>query len=432
MFKTIAKGAMIGAAALMLAAPASATTEVNIFGASAQYEFWTAAAPDFLADVDGAHCLGTVESAKSKGLAGVLGTGPSWSKRDAGIARGYDCQEKGETVIITYTTYASIEGVKAAKDKQDPDGCGDTSKRGVPDVDDLDSDGLSVDFTTGTVNDLVCKDIDVGASDVAAETFGSITMGNTYGPLGGTYITSIAQAEVTDGSDGYPALDNCRPIIVEFAFFIHKNTAWLTAGEQPNLTRSMAVPLFAGQVGDWSDFGLAADTVILCLRHAGSGTHATVKAAIMRGDDSLPKRQTSGTPTIWFNKGSSDLMKCIKDQGAGAIGYADADKNGEAWNAYDSDSTLYPAYRMTYMGADAGADNAQYGIYEFWSAQWLYFQFNADNGGVEDDDTYNKIKELCAWASDGDNMPLDRAAFWISQDDMQVEKADDFTYPTRK
>jgi hypothetical protein len=54
MFKKIVKGALIGAAALALAVPAQADNipevTVHLFGASAQYKFWTDTAPKFLAD----------------------------------------------------------------------------------------------------------------------------------------------------------------------------------------------------------------------------------------------------------------------------------------------------------------------------------------------------------------------------------------------
>ncbi|WP_246803893.1 hypothetical protein [Desulfosarcina cetonica] len=114
MFKKVMKGAMIGAAALTLGAPAQAADiTVNLFGASAQYEFWTSAAPAFLDSV----CNGPVLHAKGS-LTGVDGT------RDTGIAMATDCQGVGDNVTFTYTTFSSEKGILAVSNQAGYDGCG--------------------------------------------------------------------------------------------------------------------------------------------------------------------------------------------------------------------------------------------------------------------------------------------------------------------
>lgn len=439
MLKKIVKGALIGAAALMIAAPAQATIEVHLFGASAQYKFWTDAAPKFLNDpisVGGAECLDGVDHAKTKGF----NIAP-WSKRDTGAARGFNCQGVGEDVVITYTTFASIKGIQAVKGSVADDGCANPDERGVPDWNDLDGDLLSVTWLpyggpAGTVDDLYCQDVKIGASDVAGETFGQESHGQLLGPNLGGWYDSFANPEDTTG------LENCQPIVVPFSFFGDDGLPVIPVGGQGNLTRLQAVSIFSGQVNDWSDFGYGALPIIACLRHAGSGTHATLDAAVMRGDSPLLKDEAlpgsypvfmGWTPITYFNKGSSDMMKCIRDanngnvgaeNGDGAIGYADSDKNGSNYNGSDGD---YPTVqRLMYMGADGNAANIKNGIYDFWSAQWLYFR------AAEEALTKAKILELCAYAADGANMPATRTEFWAASDDMKVEKSNDFEYPKWK
>lgn len=440
MLKKMMKGAMIGAAALALAIPAQATDiTINLFGASAQYKFWTSAAPAFLDSV----CNNPVYHAVGN-LAGVDGD------RDTGIAYSTDCQGVGDNVTITYTTFSSRKGIEAVAGAAF-DGCA-AGQAQVADP--TNTTFAQYPAAAGSVNGLACADINIGASDVAGETFGQESHGALLGPNGGDWYNSSALPFDTTG------LENCRPIWVTFAFFAHKDTVinwdwdlandpfwgtyypwWGTVNAYPtvagqgqgNMTRLMATALFSGGITDWSDFGFPAQPVTVCLRHAGSGTHATLDAEVLRGDATLLKTEALPTsnevlfgfvPTTYFNKGSSDMMKCIRDAGAGTVGYADADKNGSAWDG--SGGSYDTVYRLKYMGEDATAYAVINGVYDFWSAQWLYFQ--AD----EDPAVKAKILELCAYASDANNMPSSRRAFWVTAGEAKVEKANDFAWPTRK
>lgn len=442
MLKNLFKGALVGAAALALTVPAQAADiEVNLFGASAQYEFWTSAAPAFLASV----CNDPVEHAKVTGIVGVDGA------RDTGIARSTDCQGVGDNIVLTYTTFSSRKGIEAVAGTAF-DGC----PAGQAQV----ADEATATFTTypaaaGTVTSLTCADIDIGASDVAGETFGQESHGQLLGPNGGGFVDQYALPFDTTG------LESCRPINVPFAFFAHQDTVihtewdyanyvfpqtpacpgpfytwWANSGgsqPQGNLTRLMATSIFSGQVTDWSDFGLSAQPITVCLRHAGSGTHATLDAAVMRGEATLLKDEALPgslpvllglSPVTYFNKGSSDMMKCIRDAGPGAVGYADADKNGSNWDG--TGGSYGTVRRLEYMGEDGIALHLINGVYDFWSAQWLYFR--AD----EDPAVKAKILELCAYASNPANVPCNRRAFWTVASEMKVEKADDFAWPTWK
>lgn len=431
MIKKLLKGIAVGSALMFLAGPAAAdTVEVHLFGASAQYKFWTAAAPQFLADPTGANCVdaGGVDYYASKGYSDA-----DFSNRDTGVAIGQNCQGTGDDIILSYTTYASYQGIRAVQgDVDDPDNCGNNAQRGVPDWSDKDSDGNSVSGGSpyiwggstgiaGSVDDLVCDDIDLGASDVAGETFGQTSTGQLLGPNGGGDYSSTVNAEDTTG------LSYCRPIIVPFAFFGDENLP------TDNMTRLMATAIFSGTVTNWNDFGYANQAMTVCLRHAGSGTHATLDAGIMRGDaplltnEALPgsfQVNQGWVPVTYFNKGSSDMMRCIRDVGAGAVGYADADKNGAAADGSEGD---YPTVkRLTYMGADGTRLNVANGIYDFWSAQWLYYLTN------EETPVKTVIGKLCDYASDAANIPASKAGFWAAENEMQVQKLTDFSWPTRK
>jgi hypothetical protein len=274
MLKKIMKGALIGAAALALAVPAQADAipevTVHLFGASAQYKFWTDTAPKFLADTranGGAGCdSATVIHAKTSGST----FGGAWDKRDAGAAYGENCQGVGADVLITYTTFSSIKGILAVSDQAGYDGC-PTGQAGVP---------ATITWgpypgTAGSVDTLACADINIGASDVAGETFGQESHGAAARPQRRRRLyDSFANPVDTTG------LDNCRPINVPFSFFTHQDTVvmdgldlaadatwgtyypWWPAGDsKENLTRLMATSIFSGQVNDWSDFGYPAQQI---------------------------------------------------------------------------------------------------------------------------------------------------------------------------
>jgi ABC-type phosphate transport system substrate-binding protein len=207
-------------------------------------------------------------------------------------------------------------------------------------------------------------------------------------------------------------LSSYRPIVVPFAFFKNNSVPYT------NVSKMMAAHLFSAQIWDWSDFDdtVASQAVTVCLRHAGSGTHATLNAVVMaRSANLLIEEDADGSNTgvvTWFNDGSSDMVKCVEDL-AGAIGYADADQTFNATKAT----------RMSYEGVTADKKNIVNGQYPFWSAQWLFV--DAIVGG-------SPIDQLANWASDPDNMPGTRVNYWAAQGEMRVGKANSFAFPVRQ
>jgi len=107
-----------------------------------------------------------------------------------------------------------------------------------------------------------------------------------------------------------------RPIVVPFGFYAHNSVQvttctggandgnLCTAGTAladcgtgitcdghtiNNITREMVVNIFGGNATAWTDLGASysvsgdsSNSIVACMRHAGSGTHSTLDYAIMR------------------------------------------------------------------------------------------------------------------------------------------------------
>lgn len=376
---------------LTVVAAQAATVDINLYGASAQYLFWNDAADNFLLD---------------QGCTNVAQAEDSTKKH--GITRG-TCG--ADTVYIRYSAKASYDGIYSCKGQVPPGGQPTCSAQG-PRYREM-ADETQTNWGTHVVNGLACKMVTIGASDVAGETFQQSSHGQLRGHLGGGWVDRTISPIVTTGMTYY------RPVVVPFGFF-KNNTAnpGLT-----NLTRLMALMVFSGKAYNWSDFGpsYVNKDIIACLRHAGSGTHATLDAAVMRGD--WPLVTYEDAPYVYFNDGSTDEMRCINENAGqstasfAAVGYADADQS----------LTSYPnVAAINYEGAPAQKVNITNGVYSFWSAQWLY------ECNPSDPVHHPWMVLLNAFAEDPANLPASKAAFWATQSEMQVEKANDFAMPQFK
>lgn len=441
MLKKILKSMVIGGAALTIAATSAqaARVDINLYGASAQFLFWTSAAPVYLADSaanGGYGCDGGVYHAIAS-KANALG-------RDAGIAvcngdtaitgvSQIDGSGSTDTLVIRYTSKASYDGIYAILDDNSVNNeCSVAGQRRQPVLDSGVVLGAGGSAAGNSIPNLACMDVHIGASDVAAETFGQASYGRLKGHLGaaGSEVTRSIYDVPTPPAPTYVA---ARPIVVPFGFFANNNLG--TEVPFDNITRPMAVNIFSGKILDWNEFGVdeagvAIDSlpVVVCMRHAGSGTHSTLDSAVMRADANLPQTEVPAgspfvtfgfSPVVWFNDGSTDEIKCV-GQNAGAIGYADVDKCGSKCAGGDYGW----AKSMTYNGVAGDANTIKNGHYDFWAAQWLYYNAEEVNSP--------KIADMIAWASIGTNMPASRAAYWAAQDDMKFAKADDFALPIKK
>jgi hypothetical protein len=397
--KRALKATALSAALVLLAgaAASAATIDINLYGASAQYLFWNDAADNFLT---GQGCT-NVEQAQDATL-------------KHGITKG-TCG--ADTVYVRYSAKASFDGIYSCKGQVPPDGqesCAASGPRYREMANQVTWAGPPP--AMGTVTSLSCQVVGIGASDVAGATFGQSSHGQLKGHQGGGYIDRSIPAIDTTGMTFY------RPLVVPFGFFAN------TAAGITNLTRLQALLIFSGKAENWSDFGpsYANKDIIACLRHAGSGTHASLDAAVMRGD--WPLVTYEDAPYIYFNDGSSDEMKCV-NQNAGqstssfaAVGYADADQELNCGPGKTYASTA----AVNHEGVPALKDNIKNGVYNFWSAQWCY------ECAPSNTTLHPWVQNLMTFASDAANLPASKAAYWASNGEMNVEKANDFAMPQFK
>lgn len=397
-------GLIAAAATLYCGTATAADYNVNIYGASAQYLFWNDAADDFLLDTtNGPGCSTAVQAEHTN----------SDGKKKHGITKG---TKGADTYYIRYTSKASYDGIYSCYGESSvPGGQPSCSAQGTRYREMADE--ANTNWTTGVVSALACKKVTVGASDVAGSTFGQTSEGEKAGHLGGGWISRTVSSIDTD-AEGLTKY--YRPVIVPFGFF-RNDVALPTV---TNLTRLQALMVFSGSAFYWDDFGSTypGKDVIACLRHAGSGTHATLNAAVMRGD--WPIATLEDAPYILFNDGSSDMMKCIDQNGgestatAGAVGYADSDYCAA------SPSKCTNVDSMTYNGAQPVKENITNGVYSFWSHQYLFECLGLTQAEKD------LVKDLYDFAKLPANLPAAKASYWATESELNVTKANDFSMPT--
>ena len=426
MKKTVKSTVIAGAAVLALAGVAGAATiDLNIYGASAEYLFWNSVAPNFLTSVR--HCTATSQAQSTD--------------TKNGITTGTGCDGGANTINIRYSAKASFDGIRAVSNVDPANTCA-----GQPGYRPMAS-------SVAAPNTLTCVDVHLGASDVAGPSFTQSSHGPLLGPLGGADVGTSRQF------NGIPTagLTPYKPLIVPFGFFANKSvkvytcdggtfdgnlcttataaancgTATCTQKTISNITREQAVNIFSGQAAFWTDFGAsysvtgdATNSIVACFRHAGSGTHATLDNAVMNSKwgNSLSINTSTTNPITYFNDGSSDEMNCINNNAnlstPGAIGYADAD---QGLSSYPNVTAL------KYNGQLGTRNNIRNGIYDFWSAQWLY---ENPTKTPSNSAQHTLIGQLYSYAADPTHMPASKANYWATHDEMNWFKDTDQLYPS--
>lgn len=447
----------LAAIGLFAGAASAATVDINLYGASAQYTFWKASAPTFLA-TKGCAERTTASAGDNTIFQGVSG------KNYIATCDSTD----GNTYIVRVTEAKSSEGVNSVQGlltAGSVNSCATNNERNMA----LDVTSRTGSALTGATTG--CVDVTLGASDVAAATFNQTTVGDDNWKLDETLLNPLAWTDpgtYTKDATGItidPAFKSYRPIVVPFSFFVNADntgdnpaTVDINEGAEvpfSNLSRVQLLNLLSGKVKNWNQFqpdlnsnGTAGETaefpagdslpVVLCMRHAGSGTHATLDANVIRGEATLVNTQAmpgdfvnydgGNFPETYFNTSSSDLMKCVGNK-KGALGYADSDKVGALTIAnnyvvYD-DATYKDVKKIAFNGFYSERPEIMNGNYGFWSAQWLY----ADNN-----ETVARLaltQELVNFASSTAGLVASgKADWWVAQDEMKVNKENDFAQPT--
>ncbi len=444
--KKILLSALAGASMLATLAGPGMAADVNVYGASAQYLFWNATAPGFLAAAP-LNCTDVQQA--------TFNSANAITKATCG----------GVPTYVRVSSKASFDGPSALMGDDHYATAGTTSEKcsaGDPGYPGATLAGYyrkmvdenSCTFTTppaapGACTALKCVRVTLGVSDVAAESFVQSSTGQLKGPLGGGSVTRSFSGVPVSGLAYY------NPIVVPFAFFAN-NTVTRdinypvgggahTANFQPitNLPRMMAVMIFSGQAWNWTDFGadFNSNPIVACLRHAGSGTHSTLDYAVMNNGiwggnlvsaENVPTVTVPGA-TVYFNDGSNDEMKCINGatsgtitwSGAGAIGYADADQAVGAGSSYTNTS------RLTYNGEEPSRVNIRNGRYDFWTSEWAYENPLAPEYSA----THPTVSAMMTYAANPANIPgvsnfgADKTGYWASSGEMVYMKGTDKTYP---
>jgi len=421
----------------MVGTASAVTYEVNLTGASAQYKFWNGAAPAWLAAPTADH---------GGGCATVDGSAQSSNGKN-GISIGHDCAlvgGAGNDIIFRYSAKASYDGILSMKNDNSQSAPAEicTTNDANPPIPSGQegsyrwmADEAQTNFTTNVISGLKCVDISAGASDVAGETFVQSSFGSQFGHLGGPYTIRNFNGISHVNQYGHP-LTTYRPVVVPFGFFVN-DTALPSV---TNVTRLMAANIYAGLAQKWSDFRDPSDnatplpdkTVVACLRHAGSGTAASLDADVMHNDLSLAQfEQGFGAPIIYFNDGSHDEIACVNDNGGlsttdyAAIGYADADT---CVGATGPGGSCEFTRLIDYQGEAPNLDSVRFGRYGFWSPQWMFEDPDEPNYA----NTHPLVQSLYDFASVENNLQTylpSKAAYWVAQGAMCVAKGSDFAYP---
>lgn len=469
--KKLIKVAALSISVLSLAAASTyaADLNLNIYGASAQGKFWGEYASEILLDTTtaGYKCASVAKLKGKKPLKDsdgkvIIPLTPSTEEdSNLGITVGTGCQNNaGDKVIIRYTSNKSVEGPRAVmnQDPQENDLCIDGNPT---------NDGLRWQAsvtTTGTATS-ACLPVHVGASDVASESFTQTTRG--------TYNGLLEQAPYSESLDPktIPGIKEIKtalqPLIVPFSFFANTDLKKTDTAATPidNINRQQALLLMSGNVHTWSQFGAGYPDkmVTVCMRHAGSGTHATLDKAIMRGDRTLAEDINVGefgvSPAILFYQSTGGVMECVQNNGgkdtAGnyflsdtiAFGYADSDAQA---NSIDSSGVESPKYatvkRMKYNGGGEGmtsANKTAYGYsalkneiingsYEFWSTQWMYIN-KARTGDPQEIAAVNGLYDnMMSFAANKElpcNGSKNMGCYWVNANKLKVSKTKDTTVP---
>ena len=410
MIKKLFQGVVVGTAMFGLAGAATAVERnINLYGASAQHLFWNVTAKDFLA---------------TKGCSSI-----ARAQKDSrnGITRGLGCTSYGgDDVYIRYSSKASFDGVEAMKGKTTYTGTAEKCNEGDPGVaagmagyyrkmvDEVGCTWTIFPTNPGSCPNLKCVDVTLGASDVGGSAFTQSSSGNLNWNTSPSDPISRSFTGIDDSG-----LTAYQPLVVPFGFFVHKDVL-KDGAPLENITRLMATQIFSGLAWSWKDFGgnFVSEPITVCLRHAGSGTHATLDYAVMKGNGwgwGLLETQQTADPVVFFNDGSSQMMSCI-DQNPFAIGYADADQ---------ALSLPTNVRALKYQGEAPSRVNIRNGIYDFWATMWLYEDVNEPNYA----DTHPVVVDLMAFAADPANVPTPKVAWWATEAEMVYMKATDQEYP---
>jgi hypothetical protein len=438
---------LLTAASLMATAGiASADGTLALYGSSAQAKYWNAQAATWLTSLG---CSTPTTAAAITGAGAYAGT-THYKISASGCTNADAAAIAGAGVLtVLYTANDSVTGIQSVKGSVNADGCGSANQRVMYPA-------------TGTAN---CQTVHLGVSDVAAESIIQQSSGHKIGPLDATatifspnFSVPTSAASLSIKTTGLTAITPNATLATPFGFYANKavtatqctaglignycnantqcDTAYnsgngvcnTTATTISNINRLQATLLFSGQVPSWDYLGtyFTANPVVLCLRHAGSGTHATFVNAVMNaggtgwGTSVLGSEDPVGPPVTWFNNASADEMNCINGDtlannsgsAIGAIGYADADA-APAANVVE----------LKYNGNFPTRSAMRNGLYDFYAIAWFYTN-NSNSSAIN-----QLAKDMVIWSEDPTHMAASKVNYWATAAEMNYVKGSDQSYP---
>ena len=471
MIRKVVKGITVGAALLGIVAGTASAADyaINIYGASAQHKFWLNLAPDYLADKG---CTTINQYAFN-------------SKHGMAVGQNCDFPAAGDNITIRYSSKASYDGIQAVYDRDTRDMCNaaDNCASLVPVQVNLGaSDVAATSFVQQTHGWLLGDQGFPGGEYInrpdathplPPQSAGLLSWNPIVVPFGFLVNNTATEyvcvphdsGSMTDAEvNAYPTkYSSCVPDSVTttptprgasgassdcLGYFscvdgacdggINDGNACASASQCPdvalsdtyckevpvqNVTQTMARNIFSGKVNNWADFGPEYPNcpIVRCMRHAGSGTHATMDLAVMQGVNMVATSVPVGNPT-WHFESSTDLTKCVTDNDC-AIGYVDVDK---LLTFDEMGAGTAGAHAVKYNGSAATRRNIVYGLYEFWSAQWVFYNPTDYPTGSG----YETLRaDMAIFSSDAANLTEaelgDSALYWAAQGEMQVTRSGD-------
>jgi len=454
--------------ALLAAAGAAHATDFNIYGASAEYNFWKNAGREFLLNSTPA-CTSASAFLAGDSKSGIIyATGCNTSVVPDGFVK------------LRVSNKASFDGIFAVTSSTDSNGSANTCSANAR---------VMADMATPTDSSasLSCQVVTVGASDVPASGFVQKSSGKLTGPLAAATVASVTRnfnngggipVTVAAGAPVAPAA-TYNPVKVPFGLFVTNNitvktcTAGKTVGDYcakdedcgtaglcnggdatgtqtsfrpiavtDNITREMATQIFSNSLTskNWSDFiGFGPLPAAACVRAAGSGSHATMDLGLMNNAWGKKWPALAVANSFYYNDSTGNLLDCMKELAsttkagvdtvvAGAMGYADA----------DVDLTAYPTIigPLKYNGSYPNSQNIISGNYDLYADQTLYLAATADTTQT------TLMNNLMTYLNDTTGSHLNTAGynfrnFWAASAEMKVGRGSTpatltpFAYPAR-
>ncbi|SHE85131.1 phosphate ABC transporter substrate-binding protein, PhoT family [Thermoanaerobacter uzonensis DSM 18761] len=173
----------------------------------------------------------------------------------------------------------------------------------------------------------------------------------------GTGLTQVAQGAINIGNSDIFAeekldantaksLVDHKVAVVGFAVVVNKDVT------VDNLTQQQLIDIFTGKITNWKDVGGPDEKITVILRPASSGTRATFKKIVLKGQD-----EVEGVALTEDSNGT--VKKAVADT-KGAISYIGL--------SYIDDTVKV----LKYNGVDPTAQNIIDGKYPIWSYEHMY------------------------------------------------------------